>query len=133
MTTRVYATYAQYTAYTGDVLTPQPRVTSLLTLASEDLETALVGAVYKTDPQGYPADAGLIDVVMKATCRQVQYMLDQDDDTGVKRRQSSVRMGALSITRAPGTAANALPELGPRVISILRTAGVLPTAPMINW
>ncbi len=131
----MYATLADYRAYTGDAVTPDPRVTALLTMASEDLDgQALVGAVYTTDPQGYPADAGLLDVLMKATCRQVQFMLDMDDDTGVKQRLDSVRVGSLSFTRGKSTGVGAgMYPIGPRALALLHGAGVLPTAPMINW
>lgn len=135
MTTRVYATLADYRAYTGDAATPDARVTALLTMASEDLDgQALVGAVYTTDPQGYPADAGLLDVLMKVTCRQVQFMLDMDDDTGVKQRLDSVKVGSLSFTRAKGVSVGSgMYPIGPRALALLHSSGVLPAAPMINW
>lgn len=133
----MYATLPEYRAYTGDATTPDARVTSLLTMASEDLDgQALVGAVYPTDPQGYPTDAGLLDVLMKATCRQVQFMLDMDDDTGVKQRLDSVRVGSLSFTRSKSTSSGAgagMYPIGPRALGLLHGAGVLGTAPMINW
>lgn len=131
----MYATLADYRAYTGDAVTPDATVTAKLTMASEDLDgQALVGAVYPTDPQGYPTDAGLLDVLMKATCRQVQFMLDMDDDTGVKQRLDSVRVGSLSFTRGKNVSVGSgMYPIGPRVLALLHGSGVLGTAPMINW
>jgi hypothetical protein len=133
MTTRVYATYTDYTSYTSDAVTTQSRVTLLLTKASVIIDRALIGAVYATDPQGYPTDAGLLDVVMKATCEQVLFMVDLDDDTGAKQRFQSVTVGNVTFQRAQGTAGNARIPLAPGAMDLLQVAGVLGVAPMINW
>ena len=133
MTTRVYATYTDYTGYTSDAVTTQSRVTLLLTRASVIIDRALIGAVYATDPQGYPTDAGLLDVVMKATCEQVLFMVDLDDDTGAKQRFQSVTVGNVTFQRAPGVSGVTRIPLAPAAMDLLQVAGVLGVAPMINW
>lgn len=134
MTTRVYATLADYRGYTGDQSTPDLRVTALLGRASSGpIDRALIGAVYATDPQGYPTDAGLMDVVMKATCEQALFMVDLDDDTGAKARFTSVTVGNVSFQRAPNTAGTTRIPLAPMAMDLLQVAGVLAVAPMINW
>lgn len=133
MTTRVYATVADYQTYTGDTLTLAPQLTIWLRAASRHVDRAVIAAVYPTDPQGYPVDANLIVSFKDATCEQVMFLRDTDDDSGVKARLSSVRMGAMSFTRAPGTAGLALKPICPGALEILRNTGVLPVAPMVNW
>lgn len=133
MTARVYATFQDYQAWSNDTFTTEARVNYLLARASEVIDIALVGAVYSVDPNGYPTDANVQDVLNRATCAQVAFEVDQDDDTGVKGRLDQVTVGGLSFHRAAGTTALALPPLAPRAAAILRTSGVLPSAPMINW
>lgn len=133
MTARVYATVDDYQSLIGDVTTPQARVARLLARASLRLDTAMIGAVYATDPNGYPADAGLADVMRRATCYQVQFMVDMDDDTGVKQRLDQVTVGGLNFHRAQGTAGLAQLPIAPDALSLLQTSGVLQTAPMIAW
>lgn len=133
MTTRVYASYTDYTGYTTDAVTTPARVVLLLTRASVIIDRALIGAVYATDPQGYPTDAGLLDVLMKATCEQVLFMVDLDDDTGTKQRFQSVTVGNVTFQRAQGTAGNTRIPLAPAAADLLQVAGVLAVAPMINW
>ena len=133
MTVRVYATVADYQTWSGDVITPAPRVSFLLARASEHIDRALVGAVYTIDPNGYPTDAMLLDVVNRAVCAQVAFLIDYDDDHGAKQRFQSVMVGNVSFQRAAGTAGNAQIPIGPNALDILRNSGALPTAPMINW
>lgn len=135
MTTRVYATVSDYVAYTNGsgVAVNQPRVTFLLPRASVILDRALVGARYAVDPQGYPTDATLIDSLSKAVCEQVMFMLDMDDDTGVKARMDQVAVGGLSFHRTAGTAGLAKIPLAPMALELLHLCGALPTAPLTNY
>lgn len=133
MTARVYATVTDYRANTPDQFTTDARVNYLLGRASRSVDRAMIGAVYPTDPQGYPADASLIDVMMRATCEQAYFMVDQDDDSGVKQRLDQVTVGGLSFHRAAGTSGLALPPLCPAALEILQLSGVGPTAPMSTW
>lgn len=129
----VYATVAQYQAQTGDSFTPTAAVSQWLRLASQDIDVALVGAVYSVDADGQPTEPGLIDTLMRATCMQAQYLVANNDPTGVKREYVSTNVGGVSVTRAASMQAPALPPLAPRALSILRVDGVLPSAPLVNW
>lgn len=133
MTVRVYATVADYQAWSADTITPTARVTFLLSRASEQVDRAMVGAVYTVDPNGYPVDAMLLDVMNRATCAQVAFLVDYDDDQGAKQRFQSVTVGNVTFQRAAGTAGLAQIPIGPNTLDILRNAGALPTAPMIDW
>ncbi|HEY1820413.1 MAG TPA: hypothetical protein VGG83_10820 [Trebonia sp.] len=130
---RVYATVADYQAATGDTYTLPARVTILLRRASRCIDRGAIAATYPTDPQGYPADAALIDTFMQATCEQAMFMRDLDDDSGAKARMDVVKVGSLSFNRAKGTAGLALAPLGPGALEILQLAGVVPTAPYSGW
>ncbi|HEX3781707.1 MAG TPA: hypothetical protein VHX38_18750 [Pseudonocardiaceae bacterium] len=129
----VYATALQYQTQTGDTFTPTATVAQWLRLASQDIDVALVGAVYSVDADGMPTDPGLIDTLVRATCMQAQYLVANNDPTGVKREYVSTNVGGVSVTRAASMQAPALPPLAPRALSILRVDGVLPSAPLVNW
>jgi hypothetical protein len=131
----VYATVADYVAYTAGsgVAVNQPRVGFLLPRASLVLDDALIGARYAVDPQGYPTDATLIDSLNKAVCEQVMFMLDMDDDTGVKARMDQVSVGGLSFHRTAGTAGLAKIPLAPMAKTFLHQCGALPSAPLTNY
>lgn len=133
MVQRVYATLADYQQWSGDAVTTPARVQQLLNLASGDVDSAMVASVYQTDPNGYPTDGFTIEAFRDATCAQVAWLVDQDDDTGVKQRLQSVSVGGLSFQRAAGTAGSALPVLCPRALQILRQHGALPNAPLVGW
>lgn len=128
----VYATVAQYQEWSGDSFTPATMVGVTLRRASEVLDYYLKGAVYATDADSMPVDAGVIDVFMRATCAQCQFMLAGNDPAFVKSQYASTNVGGLSITRT-AAAQGRLPPLAPMAAVILGTAGVLPGAPLVNW
>jgi hypothetical protein len=105
----------------------------LLPRASRILDRSLVGPRYPVDPQGYPTDATLIDSLNKACCEQVMFMLDMDDDTGVKARMDQVSVRGLNFHRTQGTAGLAKIPLAPMALEILRLCAALPTAPLTNY
>lgn len=129
----VYATVEQYQAWSGDQITPTMVVATKLQRASEDIDVALVAAVYATDADGMPTDPGLVDTLVRACSAQAQYLIAHNDDAGVKREYASTNVGGVSVSRAASMQAPALPPLAPRALSILRVSGVLPSAPLINW
>lgn len=129
----LYATVAQYRSKTGDQFTPDATVQQRLSLAAEQIDVALVGAVYGTDADGLPTDPGLADVLMRATCEQVRFLNAHNDDAQVKREYTSTNVGGVSVSRAPQMLAPALPPIGPQALAILHVAGVLPSAPLVNW
>lgn len=128
-----YATVAQYQNWSGDFTTPTTIVQTKLYRASEDMDRALIAAVYATDANGRPTDALVVDVLMRATCAQVQFLLDDNDDSGVKRQYSQTNVAGVQATRTKAAQSPEMPPLGPRALSILHTNGVIPSAVLINW
>ena len=129
----VYASVAQYRAWSGDQVTPAQRVTIALQRATEQIDVALVAAVYRVDADGMPLDAFVANCFMRATCAQAQYVIAVNDDANVKREYASTSIAGVSATRAAAMQAMALPPLAPQALAILRVAGVLPAAPLISW
>lgn len=130
---RIYATIANYRAWSLDAITPDDRVTWQLARASEDIDRALIGAVYPVDANGMPTDADDIQTFQDATCAQVAFRQELSDDTGAASRNDSTSIGGISIHRAAGTAALAMPPLGPEALKILHLAGAVGVAGMTNW
>ena len=129
----VYASVAQYRNWSGDLGTPSPRVQVALQRASEQMDVALVAAVYRVDADGMPLDAGLVNVLVRATSAQAQYIIAVNDDANVKREYASTSVGGVAVSRAGGMQSMALPPVAPQALAILRVAGVLPAAPLVNW
>lgn len=129
----LYASVAQFRAWSGDQVTPAQIVQVKLQRASEDMDLALVAAVYRTDADGMPLDAGLANVLVRATSAQVQYLLAVNDDAGVKREYASTSVGGVSAVRTRSSQGGALPRIAPRALEILRVSGVLPASPLVNW
>lgn len=128
-----YATLADYQDRTKDTLTPSDTIEARLILASEDIDSAISGAVYETDTDGNPTDTVLIDVLKRATIEQVRYLNAQDDDASIKREYSSITVAGMSFTRAQKKQGGTLPPIAMRALEILKNAGVLQNAPLINW
>lgn len=129
----VYASVAQYQAWSGDTWTPEARVQVMLQRASEDIDMALVAAVYPVNPNGMPTDPMVIDVFMRACSAQCQFLLADNDPAGVKRQYSSTNMGGVSQSRVASMTGLQMPPLAPRAAQILHVGGVLPSAPLISW
>lgn len=129
----VYASVAQYQAWSSDYFSPSDLVTTALRRATEVIDRALIGAVYATDPDGMPTDAGVANVFMRATCAQAQFILANNDFANVKSQYSSTSMGGVSQTRASSAQNQMFPPLAPQAAAILQVAGVLPGAPLVNW
>jgi len=128
-----YASVAQYRAWSGDQVTPASRVTIALQRATEQMDVALVAAVYRVDADGMPLDAALANVLVRATSAQAQYIIAVNDDANVKREYASTSVAGVSASRAAHMQALALPPIAPQALAILRVAGVLPAAPLVNW
>ncbi|MGH3296095.1 MAG: hypothetical protein ACRDP7_30280 [Trebonia sp.] len=129
----VYANPAQYKAWSGDTWTPVPRVEIMLRRASEDLDMALVAAVYPVNANGMPTDPMVIDLFQRACCAQCQFLLADNDPSGIKRQYSSTSMGGVSQSRIASMTGLQMPPLAPRAAQILHVGGVLPSAPLISW
>jgi hypothetical protein len=129
----LYASVADYRNRTNDQNTPTARVQVALQLATEDIDRALIAAVYRTDADGMPLDPQLANVLRRATAAQAQYVIDVGDDSGVKREYASTSIAGLSQTRAPSMQGNALRPICTQALGILHVSGVLPSAALINW
>lgn len=123
---RVYATPEQLSAWTGQ---PAPAgADRMLARASEDVDDALLTAVYVTDAAGMPTDPAVREALAEATCAQVEYQLATGDDgTGAAGRWDSVSIGPVSLSgRRSGRAAAGGVDLAPRAGRALTRAGLLP-------
>ncbi|MDJ1136218.1 hypothetical protein [Streptomyces iconiensis] len=126
MVGRVYATPEQLTAWTG---TPAPPgAERLLARASEDVDDALLTAVYTTDEQGMPTHPGTVQALADAACAQVEYQLATGDDgTGAAGRWSSVSIGPVSLSgRRDEPRSTSDVDLAPRAARALKRAGLVP-------
>jgi hypothetical protein len=129
----VYASVAQYRNWSGDTWTPAGIISVKLQRATEDIDVALVAAVYRTDADGMPLDPQLINVLVRATSAQCQYLIAQNDDAGIKREYASTNVGGVTAVRSAKMQGMALQPIAPRALAILRVEGALPAAPLINW
>ncbi|MFF7146048.1 hypothetical protein [Streptomyces sp. SID2888] len=123
---RVYATPEDLTAWTGR---PAPDdAERMLSRASEDIDDALLTAVYRTDEAGMPTDPRIRRALANATCAQVEYQIAAGDDgTGAAGRWDSVSIGPVSLSgRQEGPSAAGGVDLAPRAHRALTRAGLLP-------
>ncbi|MCZ9348548.1 hypothetical protein NGM36_01785 [Streptomyces mutabilis] len=123
---RVYATPEQLTAWTGR---PAPAdAERLLARASEDVESALLTALYATDAAGMPTDPAVVQALADATCAVVEYREESGDTgTGAADRWGSVSLGPVSLGDRRDTGGDPYDvDLGPRAHRALRRAGLLP-------
>ncbi|WP_053913662.1 hypothetical protein [Streptomyces sp. TP-A0875] len=123
---RVYATPEDLTAWTGR---PAPDgAERMLARASEDIDDALLTAIYRTDAAGMPTSPAVRRALADATCAQVEYQIAAGDDgTGAAGRWGSVKIGPVELadrTDAPQAAGGV--DLAPRAHRTLARAGLLP-------
>ena len=126
MAGRVYATPEQLTAWTGRPA--PPGADRLRARASEDIDDALLTAVYYTDATGMPTCPIILQALADATCAQVEYQqATGDDGTGAAGRWGSVSIGPVSLSdRRDSTEGAGAVDLAPRAHRALRRAGLLP-------
>ncbi|MGW6143141.1 hypothetical protein [Streptomyces sp. NPDC055140] len=121
-----YATADQLAAWTGK---PAPSdADRLLTHASEDIDDALLTAVYCVDDAGMPTDPDVASPLADATCTQIEYQqATGDDGTGAAGRWDSVSIGPASLSgRSDTTPGPTGLDLAPRAQRWLRRAELLP-------
>jgi hypothetical protein len=133
MAVPVYATLEQYRTETRDAVASDAAVEDMLPRASLRLDELLVGALYPTDEDGMPTDADTVNVFMRATCAQAQFMLVQDDPTGAKSAYQNVSVGSVSYSRAQGSQGVGVDRFAPEAVSILHVEGVLPINALTYW
>ena len=128
-----YASPADYQEWSGDTQTPQAQVGIMLRRATEVIDRALIGAAYATDANSMPSDPGIINVLMRATCAQCQFMLANNDPAAVKSQYSYTSQGGMQVSRAASAQGQVFPPLAPQAAAILQTAGALPGAALLGW
>ncbi|WP_406334353.1 hypothetical protein OG814_11820 [Streptomyces zaomyceticus] len=123
---RVYATPEQLTEWTGR---PAPAdADRILARASEDIDDALLTALYDVDDNGMPTDPDVAQALTDATCAQVEYQqATGDDGTGAASRWDSVSIGPVSLSgRRQGAGTPGEADLADRARRALARAGLLP-------
>ncbi|CAL9296802.1 hypothetical protein [Streptomyces sp. SudanB25_2051] len=121
-----YATPEELAAWLGR---PAPAdAERLLARAGEDIDSALLTAVYAVDEDGDPLDPDVRAALSSATCAQVEYQLaGGDDGTGAAGQWDSVSIGPVSLSgRGKRASATAGVDLAPRAERALRRAGLTP-------
>ncbi|MET8113811.1 hypothetical protein [Streptomyces prasinus] len=120
-----YATVSDLEAW----LAPEPapdNAVRLLELASEAVDEVLYGIAYDPD------DPDVLAVLRKAVVRQVHWLMDRGDETGSQDDMQSMSTGQRSFTRRTvGQGAGAAPRVGPKVVSVLRSSGLLQFYPLV--
>jgi len=120
-----YATVPDLTAW----LAPEPAPSNavrLLTLASQRVDRALLGAWYEAD------DAEVVEVLRQATVQQVHWMLERGDETEAQSDLQSMSTGSRSFTRRTvGQGAGQTTQLAPSVVDLLRTCGLFRFDPLV--
>lgn len=110
-------------------LTPEPvppNAVRLLTLASQRIDRALLGAWYDRD------DVEVLEVLRQATVQQVHWMLERGDETEAQSDLQSMSTGQRSFTRRTvGQGAGQLPQLAPAVVDLLKTSGLFRFDPLV--
>ncbi|MFF4701250.1 hypothetical protein [Streptomyces chattanoogensis] len=125
---RIYATRDQLAAYLGTSVPNDAE--RLIARASEDIDAALLTAVYDVDEMGYPAEARIRAALASAVCAQVEYWLATGEDgTTSAEVWDSVSIGPVSLSGRSSPPSPPLVngvELAPRAYRALHVAGLLP-------
>lgn len=132
MARQPYATPEALAAWLG---APAPAgAERLIARAGEDIDSALLTAVYPVDEDGDPADPAVAAALSDAVCAQVEYWIATGDDgTGAGGVWDSVSIGPVSLSgRSKTSSATAGVELAPRADRALRRAGLTPGR-VIAW
>ncbi|MGW8767683.1 hypothetical protein ACWGN5_34940 [Streptomyces sp. NPDC055815] len=126
MARQPYTTPEQLAAWLG---APAPAdAERLIARAGEDIDSALLTAIYPVDDDGDPTDSEIVAALGSATCAQVEFWLAAGDDgIGAQSRWDSVSIGPVSLSgRAASTAGASGVELAPRAARALLRAGLTP-------
>lgn len=127
MATRVYATQAEYEAYTGGAA--PANVQALLRAASRVVDVLLTAVVYDTDTDGYPTDTAAAEALSDATCAIAAECASTGAlEAGGTQAWDSVGIGNVSLS-GRGTSDDAVVVLGIAVPAVallsLRDVGPL--------
>ena len=128
---RVYATVSDLATFLGD--TPPDDAQALLNRATRLVEGLTVTARYATDADGLPEDLDVSETFRDAVCAQAAWFIETGDSTGASARFSSLSLGSFQATTSlpsqtgPNSASQS--RYAPEAVDILRSAGLLTTAP----
>lgn len=111
---RVYATAAQYQAYSGQ--TPPADIDRLLARASELIDSDVTKtAWYDTDDAGLPTNSVVVAAFANATCAQVEFWGEVGESVDTSGPIQGVTLGSLSIQYGAGDNRIAPAKIGDRV------------------
>lgn len=126
---RVYATSADYEAFTGQA--PPSDITTLLARAATFLEARVFRLCwYRVDEDGLPSETVVSEAFRDSVCAQVQWWDEVGDSIGAAGAGwSSVSIGSASMSRgsaAPGGEDSPARQIAPQVWDILRSPDLTP-------
>ncbi|RPK56227.1 hypothetical protein EES43_24605 [Streptomyces sp. ADI96-02] len=119
-----YATVPDLAAW----LAPEPAPSNavrLLTLASQRVDRALLGAWYDRD------DAEVLEVLRQATVQQVHWMLERGDETEAESDLQSMSTGQRSFSKRALRDGEQPQRLASAVGDLLRTCGLFRFDPLV--
>jgi hypothetical protein len=117
---RVYATAAQYQAYSGQ--TPPADIDRLLARASKLIDSDVtMGAWYDTDDAGLPTNTDVAEAFTQATCAQVEFWGEVGESVDTSGPIQGVTLGSLSIQYGAGDNRIAATTISPRVYRAFTT------------
>lgn len=129
MVTRIYATSAEYEAYTGQ--TPPSDIDQQLADASRMLEAqAFRFCWYEVDEDGYPSNTVVRTAFSDAVCAQAQWWDELGDSIGAAGvGWGTVKLGSAQMSRsvtATSGAASAAREIAPKALDALQGMDLTP-------
>lgn len=119
-----YATVPDLAAWLAPKPAP-PNAVRLLTLASQRIDRALLGAYYDLD------DAEVVEVLRQATVQQVHWMLERGDETEAESDLQSMSTGQRSFSKRALRDGEQPQRLAPSVGDLLRTCGLFSFDPLV--
>jgi hypothetical protein len=127
--TRIYATSAEYEAYTGQ--TPPADIDQQLKNASRMLVAEVFRLCwYEVDEDGYPSNTTVREAFSDAVCAQVEWWDEIGDSTGAAAvTWGTVKLGSAQMSRsvtATSGADSAAREVAPKAWDALRSDDLTP-------
>ncbi|MFJ6316084.1 hypothetical protein ACIQJW_08385 [Streptomyces californicus] len=119
-----YATVPDLAAWLAPEPAP-PNAVRLLTLASQRIDRALLGAWYDRD------DAEVVEVLRQATVQQVHWMLERGDETEAQSDLQSMSTGQRSFSKRALRDGEQPQKLAASVVDLLRTCGLFRFDPLV--
>lgn len=124
-----YATLGQLAEYLEKAEgTLPPDAPRLLKRASELVQDHTVTAFYRTDVDGNPSDARTISAFQNATCAQVEYWLEGDEEDDIAGPLQGMSAGSQQQQYGAGENRATPMYLAPRAARFLRLGGLLDSA-----